>query len=114
VYTVLVRDLAGATQMLTTRCERGTQHGAREKVVQCETQCELGSRYSWCEGQSTSKRRMMSLSKPTKHTVYGVPPERKPLAYILVRTQSHILFAGSTEYTYAYASHVYLENVNIH
>ena len=94
----------------TTRCE-GESGTVR---VSPQMQCERGSRYSWCEGQSTSKQRMISLSKTTKHALYAVPPERKSLVYILVWTQSHIMFAGTTEYTYVYASHVYLENVNMH
>jgi len=53
--------------MYTTQCE-GKSATVR---VRRHTQCEQGSRYLWCEGQSTSKRRMMSLLKPPKHTVWG-------------------------------------------
>jgi len=67
-----------------------TVRGRKSTVqVRRQTQCEQGSRYSWCEGQSTSARPMLSLTKPTKHTVYGVPPQRNSLVYILVWTQSY-------------------------
>jgi len=88
---MLARNQAGATQMITTRCKRGTRHGAREKVAQCECGTRHSvkrSKHSWCEGQSTSTWRMLSWSK-SPNTVNRVPPERKPQVYKLVWTQSY-------------------------
>ena len=85
---MLARDQAEATQMLTTQCERGTRNGAREKM----TPCEWGADTVWTRIKILvvwRTRRMLSLSKPTKHTVCGVPSERNPVVYILVWTQSY-------------------------
>jgi len=165
-----------ALQRITVQCDRGTRHGARERLVRHsasytvttmnKTLCERGviqrntlrrdvwdekrvhcaserlgrsnidfnntvwARYtSLCEGESGTVRvrrqtqweqRSMLVVRRTEyleathdgfveahqtHCVWGTT-WRKPLVYILVWTQSRILFAGSTEYTYVYASHV--------